>query len=101
MNERRKMMIESGKNLSWCKPYTTENGRVSFAICEGKICGLRIDGLDHPAESDIPMAARIANSDYDLYDGWSATHVLIDCSKELGCCECPWFDTCEAMDDSL
>ena len=98
----REQMMENGENLSWCKPFVSE--RVSFAMNEGKIETIIIDGeeIDDPTEDDIANAAKIVNPNYDDYDGWHTTHILLEGDiREVGCAECPWFDRCDAMDGEV
>ena len=94
----KEQMIENGENLSWCKPYVSD--RVNVVMCEGKVASLMIDD----SEVDVTMenlvkAAKIVNPNYDDYDGWHTTHILLEGDiREVGCAECPWFDRCDAMD---
>lgn len=101
MNGYRKMMIDQGGNLGWCRPYEAENGRVKFAINEGKICSLLIDGEEANVDSDtLQQAARIVSDYYDDYDGYTDTEIIMRGNiKECACHECPWFDVCAAMDN--
>lgn len=108
----REYFIENGGNLSWCRPYESNDGRVEFTYCEfgrpgERIYGLIIDGEEvtvplDAIEADIERAARIVNEYYDDYRGYDATHILLDGDvKEVGCPDCPWFEECEAMDDEI
>lgn len=100
MNAFRKKMMDEGGNLSWCKPYVSENQRIKFSVNEGAIASLKIDGVEVDATAEnVKKAAQIANSAYDAYDGWDDTHILVEAASEQDCCDCPWFDVCEAMDD--
>ena len=94
-------MIECRDNLSWCKPISFLDGKVIAAVNEGDICGLRIDGKDVDATPEtIKMVAKLVNEDYDLYSGRSDAFIMLDADHEhLPCCDCPWFDVCDAMDN--
>lgn len=94
-------MIESAENLGWCAPLTiTAHGKeITIAVNEGKIVGCRIDGADCD-NMDWEQIARIVNDEHENYRGWKADEIALDAYWEyLPCCECPWFDICEAMDD--
>ena len=65
------------ENMSWCRPYTNENCTV--AINGGKVVGYRVNGHDVDA----------SEFNFDL----------LETMRETGCCECPWKDECEVMDD--
>ena len=102
MNKVREKMIESGQNLEWCKPMKHESEDINLCVKEGEVIGILECGneiLPVTSEKITELAKRL-NSDYDLYEGWDDTHILLDSGfEEMGCKDCPWFDTCEAMDD--
>lgn len=60
-----------GENLSWCKPYISEDERYALAVNEGEIINIQIDGRD---------------IEWDEKRKFS-----------FGCAECPWRDECDAM----
>lgn len=101
MNGYRKMMMDNGENLCWCKPLSYQDGKVILAVNEGEIVGLRIDGTDVKINADsVRRVAKMVNPDYDLYDGWDEMHIIQEAPhEELGCCNCPWFGICDAMDN--
>lgn len=101
MNGYRKMMMDNGGNLSWCKPLSYRDGKVILAVIEGEVVGLRIDGTDVEINADsVCRVAKMVNADYDLYSGWDDLHIIAEAPhEELGCCNCPWFDICDAMDN--
>ena len=101
MNGYRKMMIAEGGNLSWCRPFESENGKVWFALNEGSVEGLKIDGEDVDVNAEtLHRAAVMANDEYDEYEGYSDTEILLDSpASECDCCDCPWFAMCAAMDN--
>ena len=108
----RDYMVEENENLSWCRPYI--GNRVSIAINEGKPVGLIIDkqeidpvyaglldGYKFTAEQ-LERAARAANPDYADYSGHDALRILLDGDvRECPCRECPWFSSCDAMDEQI
>ena len=99
MNGYRKMMVDQGGNLGWCKPYIGK--RVSIALNEGKIVSLMVDGAEiDVTEENVKNAAKIANQFYDDYSGWDDSHIIVDGdTKEATCSQCPWFSVCDAMDN--
>lgn len=101
MNEYRKMMINDGGNLGWCKPISYRDGEVVLALNEGRIVGLQMDGVDIDGNSpkNLEAVARRVNPYYEDYSGWSLQHIILDADgEELPCCRCPWFGVCDAMD---
>lgn len=111
MTVREKMRV-SNTNLEWCRPYIGK--RVTFALCDGEIASLQIDGQAvEPADKTIPWsvkytrdqimeAATIATdgaADPDDPDALQA--LLAGDGKECACNECPWFDICAAMDEEV
>ena len=102
MNKVRELMIECGQNIEWCKPMKHESEDITLCVKEGEVivileCGNEIYPVT--AEKITELAKRL-NSDYDMYEGWDDTHILLDSGfEEMGCKDCPWFDTCEAMHD--
>ena len=114
MNYREYMENHPEENLSWCRPYRSENGRVALAMNEGNIAGLKIDGkeIDGPytsADSQAKlweMAAKASIEDDALLDietdrySWREI-ALMDGLVECGCANCPWKDTCDAMSEEI
>ena len=104
------------ENLSWCRPYRSENGRVALAMNGGDIAGLEIDEkeidvpcafADRQAQSKLwEMAARASIEDEALLDietrlySWREM-ALMDGLVECGCGSCPWKDTCDAMSEEI
>jgi hypothetical protein len=101
MNKTREIMIENGQNVSWCKPLKHRTEDIFLIVNEGEISGIRINGKDENVTPEIiTELAKKLNESYDEYEGWSDTHILLDADfEEMGCCDCPYFDICEAMDD--
>lgn len=98
------------QNMSWCKPYISDNERVVAAVNEEGIICLRIDGEDIPetrnekgqyaiSDEAIKRAAMIVNPDYADYEGYSEEEKFYRGDiHETGCAFCPWRDDCEVMD---
>jgi len=111
MNGYRKYMIDNGGNLSWCAPYQSEDGKIKFSLCEGKINGLQIDGAEIESDTGVMAAeyysdyllekvARRMNAVYDEYSGYSNTHIIMDAAEPIhNCSDCPFFSFCEAMNN--
>lgn len=99
MKQYEKMM--PNENMSWCRPMVSRDGRVEFAVNEGVVVGLMIDGEDlQLSNQEITRAARLVNKSYDEYSAENATDILLDGDCfEVGCSACPWRDICDAMDE--
>lgn len=109
MNGYRKYMIESDGNLGWCK--ALDFGDVQISVNEGIINGIMDSGVDIDSdegilssnfytEKTLTAIAKKVNPNYDLYDGYNATHIILDAKHdELPCKLCPWFNVCSAMDN--
>lgn len=103
------------ENLSWCRPYHSENGRVALAMNEGYICALTIDGEDvnigpaHNYTEQEPLWERVARAsieDEDLLDIETRRYTwreiaLMDGLVECGCASCPFADICDVMSDEM
>lgn len=114
MNDFRKAMTEDGGNLGWCKPYITDDERIAFVQCEGHVQDARIDGVDldtthdfiRPQELTAASFSALAHalhgdaySDYIGYTDKELVTVAVEEGKirEGDCCDCPYFNDCEAM----
>lgn len=103
------------ENLSWCRPYRSNNGRVALAVNEGAICGLTIDGEDVDLtgmwriSEQAPLWERVCRAsidDADLLDIEARRYTwreiaLMDGLVETGCSNCPYCDTCDAMLETM
>lgn len=94
----------TGESLDWCKCLSFADGSVHAAVLAGKIVGLNDNGVDCgdpvPADDIHRLAVRL-NDCYDLCRGYSDTEQLLEVDhEELPCCECPWFDVCNYMDET-
>jgi hypothetical protein len=97
-------IMESGENLSWCKPMTLtyREREATVAVNEGDVVGLLLDGKDvrkHDLFNRLVeyLGIKGASSISDLFNyTWDNDEVD---SAEMGCSDCPWFKTCEAMDE--
>lgn len=97
----REMMVENRENLGWCKPVSYFGGRVIVAINEGCAVGIQLNGENVPVNPDQlrKIAAMIkpdCNADALSRNFETAVNT---CGRELPCYMCPWFDSCDAMDD--
>lgn len=99
----RELMQENGENLSWCRPYVSDDGAYALALNEGEIAGMILNGEDIEAgkldsAELLRRFAKAVNPDYGDYDGWDDLHIALEGKiRERGCAECPWFDVCDAM----
>ena len=94
------------ENMTWCKPYITEDESVAFTLCEGNISAFRMDGSEKRSNitaGDLNVLARRLEPDYDFYEGYTDKEIIFNASaaRERPCCECPWFEDCAAMDDPV
>lgn len=94
--------METGENLSWCRPYISRDGSCAMVINEGKIINIMINGKDfvNPSREQLAaLAARLNPDDADPdADGEELIEILLDDMREVGCADCPYRDECEAME---
>lgn len=103
----RELMQENGENLSWCRPYVSDDGAYAISVTEGEVSGMRLNGDDSVSASLaepgrrselLKQFAKAVNPDYGDYDGWDDLHIALEGKiRERGCAECPWFDVCDAV----
>lgn len=113
MSETRQYFLDhpSG-NLSWCRPYrlTVEDKTLTVAVNEGKIVGISPEP-DNFDNKDYNNSALLAIADTfnvpkpdsfgDLFN-YNDYNAIDSGTEELGCCNCPFFLNCDAInDDSL
>ncbi len=95
--------METGENLSWCRPYISCDGSCAMVINEGKIINIMINGKDfvNPSREQLAaLAARLNPDDADPdADGEELIEILLDDMREVGCADCPYRDECECMDE--
>ena len=96
------------ENFSWCKPYTDETEDYWLVIYDGEVEQIKSPtyttdpvNYERPDEDRVERFAREVNPDYDLYSGWSDTHIALEKMHETGCAHCPWFDECQAMGERM
>lgn len=94
-----------GESLGWCTPYMSDDERNAIVINEGRIDGMLCDGEyirpeagPHYSSGQIQRFARAINPDYGYYTGWDDIHIILEALSACGCSDCPWRDSCEAMD---
>ena len=94
--------METGENLSWCRPYISRDGSCAMVINEGEIINIMIDGKDfvNPSREQLAaLAARLNPDDADPdADDNELVEILLDSMREVGCADCPYCDECEAME---
>lgn len=109
MTYREYMRNHPEENLSWCRPYRSENGRVALSCNAGSIQSLMIDereiDTDWPSCDQSQLWERVCRASIDdeaLLDietrrySWREI-ALMDGLVECGCANCPVADTCDAM----
>ena len=99
----REKMKESYESMDCCKAVSFLDGKIVVVLHEGRIEGVEIDGVERTVTPELIHGIAIGvNGCYDFYKGWDDTHILLDADPdEMGCCECPWFDVCAAMDEEI
>lgn len=109
LNGYRRWAIDHDENVSWCKPYVSDDGRVMYTLTEGVITDLVVDGVSidtvhdsdgsHVADADVDKIARRYNPYYD--DDETPVYNLITCSafRDAPCAVCPYFRECENWDN--
>lgn len=113
MNYREYMENHPEENLSWCRPYRSENGRVALSYNSGRIESAMIDGaeiaIDGAQKNQAALWERVARAsieDEALLDvetrrySWKEI-ALMDGLVEGGCASCPWKDLCDAMSEEI
>lgn len=95
--------------VDWCTPYIADGG-YAMAVNDvemNELSGLMIAGEDidtcdtREDAEPVKRLAKAVNADYDLYSGWSDTHIAIEAMRKVGCASCPWFKDCAQMDEIL
>lgn len=96
------------ENMSWCRPYVSDDGRYAVAVNDGEIIeavtpkGHMPEGHLSPlTDEEIEELAREIDHDYNLYDGWNDTEIILDKLHETGCASCPFFSRCDAMTQTM
>ena len=82
-------------NRDFCIPY--QNGNTIFIYFNGKIVNIQDNGkkIYNSNEDIIKDYAKKLNTDYDLYSGYTDTHILIDACEKIDCAACPFLSECE------
>lgn len=95
--------METGENLSWCRPYISRDGSCAMVINEGEIINIMINGKDFPNpsyEQIASLASRLSPDDVNPdADDNELVEILCDIMREVGCADCPYCDECECMDE--
>jgi len=98
-------MQEDGGNLSWCKPVKLEYGGKTAIIAQNErdLAGLQIAGKDiHGNLFDALVEYFGIDEAETLSDLYNYTFDDGDIvATDMDCCNCPWFETCEAMDEEI
>lgn len=101
----RDIMKRDGGNMDWCKPRTSQDGRITIVQHEGTIAGLVIDGAEVAVNPSTlhSLAQEIFGEDYSLFGGWTDQELITlhGDFADQPCCECPYFAFCEAMDEEV
>ena len=98
----RKVLEFTRDSFDWCYTAKFTELPVYVSVYQGDIEAILYNGEDHrpvTAEDIHRLAVRL-NHNYDLYRGWDDKHILLDAENEiLPCCECPWNDICDYMEE--
>lgn len=94
--------MRNGENMSWCKPYQTEDRKVWLIEKDSTPEELIIEGvrITKPDEKIINTLAYLYNTEYyKASEGKIKPNaILIDAMTEWGCADCPDRNVCELMD---
>ena len=102
MNGYRKYMIADGGNLGWCKPYVSNDGKTFIINSENNVDMYRVDTDTWVQGGDLDLNAVGRGLNPEWFDedrGWDALYMVLEAMEERGCCDCPYFKHCEAMDN--
>lgn len=97
----REYFRSAGESIDLCQCLSFADNSVYAVLLGGEIVSLIDNGREYTTVTadDIHRLAVRLNADYDLYKGWNDTHILREAADEkLPCCQCPWFDVCDLMD---
>lgn len=100
---RRELSKHPEDTIGYCKPISFLDKKIVIVYCEsGKILNILLDGEEIEVNEDnITTIAKMANSEFDCYSGYTATEILLFADhEELGCCGCPYFDDCTELEDA-
>lgn len=102
MTTRDYMRTNADENLSWCRPFVSDDGKYAVAVNEGNAVSIILNGHDlELTPESVRMLAQAVNADYDDYNGYSDLQIALDAMTETSCAKCPWFETCAAMDEEI
>lgn len=93
-------MTETRESLTWCQALSNESGTIQCVSLEGRLESFQVDGKYMPTTKDLinQIARRLTGSNYEMFQGWTDEELIRQELQERPCCECPWFNECEAMD---
>lgn len=74
-------LMQPGENLGWCAPYIIADENIKFALNEGEITSIMVNGKE-----ESPEGRNVSE--------------LLEKAEETGCTNCPWFEKCAAFDDA-
>lgn len=99
----REKMKESYESMNFCKAVSFLDGKIVVVLHEGRIESVEIDGVERIVTPELIHGIAIGVNDYyDFYKGWDDTRILLDAAPaEIGCCECPRFGVCAAMEEEF
>lgn len=88
------------ENLSWCRPFTDGNGNYIVIYETDCMIHSKDVSINCPTEKQLSEFAKTVNPYYDGYHGYTNEEIITDAMKEIGCCNCPFFNDCSAMDET-
>ena len=95
------MKANEKENLSWCRPFTDGNGNYLVIYEMDCMIHSKDASINCPTEKQLSEFAKTVNPYYDDYFGYTSEEIIIDAMEETGCCQCPFFNDCAAMDVTI
>ncbi len=88
-------------NLLWCRPFTDGNGNYIVIYETDCMIHSKDVSINCPTEKQLSEFAKTVNPDYSLYSGYTSEEIITSAMDEIGCCNCPFYNTCAAMDETI
>ena len=94
------MKTHETENLSWCRPFTDNNGNYIVIYETDCMIHSKAQSINCPTEKQLSKFAKTVNPYYDDYNGYTSEEIITDAMQETGCFHCPFFHDCAAMDET-
>jgi len=89
------------ENLSWCKPFVSNDGKTAVIVYEDQIQSILHNGSNFstPTAEQLKELAMEINPYYNDFSWHNDAAALLDALDEVGCSGCPWKDICHAVNE--